>query len=42
VDAILGTHRVDPGVMQDLPDRGGSDLVAEFDEFARHSRSVGW
>ena len=27
----------DPGVMQDLPHRGGSDLVAELDEFALHA-----
>jgi hypothetical protein len=29
-------HRVDPGIMQDLPDRGGSNRVAEPDEFALH------
>ena len=28
---------VDPGVMQDLPHRGGSDLVAVLDEFALHA-----
>ena len=27
---------VDPGVMQDLPHRGGRDAVAELDEFALH------
>jgi hypothetical protein len=26
-----------PGVTQDLPDRGGSDRVAESDEFALHA-----
>ena len=28
---------VDPGVMQDLPHRGGGDPVAELDEFALHA-----
>jgi hypothetical protein len=27
----------DPGVVQDLPDRRGSDRVAEFHEFALHA-----
>ncbi len=29
-------RRADPGVVQDLPDRGGSDRVAEPDQFALH------
>jgi hypothetical protein len=28
---------VDPGIMQDLPHRGGCDRVAELDEFALHA-----
>jgi len=28
---------VDPGIMQDLPHRRGSDRVAELDEFALHA-----
>jgi len=27
---------IDPGLMQDLPDRGGRDRVAESDQFALH------
>jgi hypothetical protein len=27
----------DPGIMQDVPDRGGGDRVAELDEFALHA-----
>ena len=29
-------HGIDPGGVQDLPHRGGSDRVAELDEFALH------
>ena len=33
-DGVSGTHRVDSGVVEDLPDRGRSDRVAEPSQFA--------
>jgi hypothetical protein len=35
--AAAAGRRIDPGVVQDLPDRGGGDLVAEPDELASHA-----
>jgi hypothetical protein len=32
--ACAAGRGIDPGVVQDLPDRGGGDRVTEFDEFA--------
>jgi hypothetical protein len=34
--ARAAVRGIDPGVMQDLPDRGGGDLVAEPDQLALH------
>ena len=32
-----GGARIDPGVMQDLPHRGGSDRMAKPDQLALHA-----